>query len=56
MFGSLEESADALSTLAVSLRRVGRGDEAVACWWEAAALFDDFGRPWDAEEARANIR
>lgn len=56
MFGSLEESvADTLSTLAVSLRRIGREDEAIACWREAAALFEDFGRPWDADEARANI-
>ena len=47
--------ADPLCTMAVSLHRVGRDEDAHRCWAEAAALFDEFGRSWHARQARANI-
>jgi tetratricopeptide (TPR) repeat protein len=51
---SLEDTvAGPLCTLAMSLRRLGKDDEALACWREAAELFDDYGRPWLADQARS---
>jgi tetratricopeptide (TPR) repeat protein len=56
-FGHLEEAVAApLMTMAALLRRVGREDEAVACWQEAAELYDDYGRPWHAAQARQSIQ
>jgi tetratricopeptide (TPR) repeat protein len=41
-----------LATLAVSLHHTGRTAEAAACWHEAADLFDYYGRPDSADQAR----
>lgn len=44
-----------LDTLAMSLHHLGDTDEAVACWREAAVLFDDCGRPHHSARVRQRL-
>ncbi|MFD9961787.1 ATP-binding protein [Amycolatopsis sp. NPDC058986] len=44
--------AKGLDTLAVSLHHIGDTTSAIACWNEAAAIFDDRGYPFAADRVR----
>lgn len=48
--------AEPLNVLATSLLRLGHIDEAIACWQEAATVYDDAGHPHEATEVRRLLR
>ncbi|MET8848651.1 tetratricopeptide repeat protein [Amycolatopsis sp. NPDC004625] len=47
-----ETVAEPLDALATCLNHLGRTDDAIACWLEAASIFDDTGYPHRAAELR----
>ncbi|SDW34231.1 Tetratricopeptide (TPR) repeat [Amycolatopsis xylanica] len=49
-------TAEALATLAISLYQTGEAAEAISCWREAAALFDEYGGPHRAADIRQRLR
>lgn len=48
--------AEPLDTLAVSLHHTGDTASAMVCWEEAVAIFDDCGRPFEADQVRERAR
>ncbi|WP_236725464.1 tetratricopeptide repeat protein [Amycolatopsis orientalis] len=47
--------ADPLDVLAACLHQLGRTDEAITCWQEAAAVYDHAGYPHKATEVRQRL-
>ncbi len=47
--------ADPLDVLAICLHQLGRTDEAITCWQEAAAIYDDAGYPNRTAEVRQRL-
>ncbi|WP_037306093.1 tetratricopeptide repeat protein [Amycolatopsis orientalis] len=50
-----ETIAGPLDVLATCLRRLGRTDEAISCWQEAAAVYDNAGYSHKAAEVRRRL-
>ncbi|MFD5249359.1 ATP-binding protein [Amycolatopsis sp. NPDC058340] len=47
--------ADPLDVLAICLHQLGRTDEAITCWQEATAVYDDAGYPNKSAEVRQRL-
>ncbi|WP_229907736.1 ATP-binding protein [Amycolatopsis oliviviridis] len=50
-----ETIAEPLDVLATCLHQLGRTDEALVCWQEAAAIYDETGYPHKAAEVRQRL-
>jgi hypothetical protein len=50
-----ETVAEPLDVLAACLHDLGRTDDAMACWDEAATIYDDTGYPYHAAEVRQRL-